>query len=120
MVDRIQTGISSEGYKYIRLKTVQRREPIIGDKFAARHGQKGTVGTKEKAINLPFNSKGITPDIIMNSLALPSRMTIAMLIEMWCGKVVTSTSILHKVKVSEMTSPLILDKEENSEIILEK
>jgi DNA-directed RNA polymerase beta subunit len=101
-VDKIMVGTTGEGYKFIRVMLCQRREPIVGDKFSFMHGQKGTIGMKPRSIDLPFNNQGITPDIVMNSLALPSRMTIGMLIEAWTGKVVISSSRLHNIKVSEI------------------
>ena len=64
-----------------------------------RNGQKGTVGKKQRSQDFPFNSQGITPDVIMNSLALPSRMTIAMIIELVTGKLVSMTSPLQKIKL---------------------
>jgi DNA-directed RNA polymerase beta subunit len=67
-----------------------------------RHGQKGTIGFKPRSQDLPFNSQGISPDIVMNSLALPSRMTIAMIIEMVSGKAVLLTSPLHTVTLVEI------------------
>lgn len=100
-VTRIQVGTTGEGYQYIRVMLAQRRVPIVGDKFSARHGQKGTIGKLVAQEDLPFDSQGVTPDIIVNSLAFPSRMTIAMLMELLSGKVIISTSRLHKISVEE-------------------
>ena len=109
IVDAVYVYNTPENLKGVKIRIAEARIPVLGDKFSARHGQKGTVGMRVAEEDMPFTSTGLRPDMIVNPHAFPSRMTIGQFVETMSTKLgvhmgcsVDSTPFSASNRVPEM------------------
>jgi DNA-directed RNA polymerase II subunit RPB2 len=114
IVDSVYRYVTKDGLHAVKIRIAEHRVPVLGDKFSARHGQKGTVGLRVREEDMPFTAKGLRPDMIVNPHAFPSRMTIGQFIEsmstklgLEMGALIDSTPFSTQNRVGE-TSELLL------------
>lgn len=76
---------NEEGYKIIKVRLAELRQPVIGDKFASMSAQKGTIGIQYNSADMIKSSIAGSPDTVMNPHAIPSRMTLGQLLAAACS-----------------------------------
>lgn len=94
-----------EGIREANVRIRIPRLPTVGDKFASRAGQKGTMSSAWPSEDMPFTESGMSPDILFNPNGFPSRMTIGMMVEIMSGK----SGALHGV--FNDSTPFLFDEE---------
>jgi len=80
-VDAVYRYSTQDGLRGVKIRIVEERTPIVGDKMASRHSQKGTVGLVLPEEDMPFTGRGLRPDLIFNPHGIPTRMTIGQFLE---------------------------------------
>jgi DNA-directed RNA polymerase II subunit RPB2 len=114
-VDGIYRYSMQDGSNGVKIRIVEERSPVPGDKMASRHSQKGTVGQLIPEENMPFTERGLRPDIVFNPHGLPTRMTIGQLIEAMSNKLgiqlgtfVDATPFTVSNRIADLKTEMVL------------
>ena len=109
IIDAIHSYTTRDGLRGVKIRVAEQRVPVLGDKFSARHGQKGTCGMRMQEEDMPYTSNGVRPDMIVNPHAFPSRMTIGQFVEtmatklgVYLGCSIDSTAFTASNRVTEV------------------
>jgi DNA-directed RNA polymerase II subunit RPB2 len=81
MMFKAQEFRNEDDIQVREINMIKTRNPVLGTKFSSRHGQKGVIGNLIPPNDMPFDSSGGIPDLIINPHSFPSRITIAQWIE---------------------------------------
>ena len=96
-IDKVYSNIGNDEQRYVKVRIRKEKIPELGDKFTSRYGQKGTIGMLVDEENMPRTKDGIIPDMIVNTHAFPSRMTIAQFYEVLLGKFCINKGYLSEI-----------------------
>jgi DNA-directed RNA polymerase II subunit RPB2 len=110
IVDKTVVTDTEDGGRIAKIRVRSIREGSIGDKFSSRAAQKGIVGMIRHQSDMPFTTLGISPDIIMNPHAIPSRMTIGQLLESGLTKLCSILATNGDATPFTGMSPLHIEK----------
>jgi DNA-directed RNA polymerase II subunit RPB2 len=108
-VDKVVVIHQPNGYRLVKIRILEMRIPELGDKFATRHHQKGTIGMLMDAVDMPRTVDGIVPDMMVNPHGLPTRMTVGQLYE----QIFAKFGVIYNGKVNAtnfMDSPQALEQ----------
>ena len=87
IIEQVSIAQTKDDLNCVTFISSSQRTPEVGDKFSSRHGQKGVCGNLTPHEDMPFTKDGIIANFVLNIHAIPSRMTIAQLIETYFGKI---------------------------------
>lgn len=112
VVQKVVVGNTEDGTKLCKVALRLIRPVKVGDKFSSRSGQKGICAHLIREADMMFTEDGERPAAIFNPHGIPSRMTVAQLIESMIGNVCadkgahTDGTMFMKVDVNSISDEL--------------
>lgn len=76
---------NEDGNRFAKVAVRKIRDAHVGDKLSSRSGQKGILSLLMRESDMPFTESGMRPVLLFNPHGIPSRMTVAQLIESMLG-----------------------------------
>ncbi|MEM0154546.1 MAG: DNA-directed RNA polymerase subunit B [Methanothrix sp.] len=93
-VDSVMFSETTGATRIIKVRIRSIKVPEVGDKFASRQSQKGVTALIVPQEDMPYTKDGIVPDLLLNPIGLPNRMTYGHILEMLGAK---ASSLAGKV-----------------------
>ena len=113
-IDAVYQYTTEIGLRGVKIRVVEDRTPIVGDKMSSRHSQKGTVGQVMDECDMPFTASGIRPDLIFNPHGIPTRMTVGQFLEaasnklgIALGSFIDATPFTTEGRMSDLKTALL-------------
>jgi DNA-directed RNA polymerase subunit beta len=84
---KLQTGddLAPGVLKIVKVYLAIKRKIQPGDKMAGRHGNKGVISAIKPIEDMPYDENGVTVDIVLNPLGVPSHMNVGQIMEIHLG-----------------------------------
>ncbi|MGR3912094.1 MAG: DNA-directed RNA polymerase subunit beta [Candidatus Rhabdochlamydia sp.] len=87
--------------RQVKVYIATKRKLQVGDKMAGRHGNKGVVSKIVPEADMPYLPDGVSIEMILNPLGVPSRMNMGQLLETHLGYAAKKAGIYVKTPVFE-------------------
>nr|YP_001876572.1 RNA polymerase beta subunit [Welwitschia mirabilis]ABY26785.1 RNA polymerase beta subunit [Welwitschia mirabilis]AMA21048.1 RNA polymerase beta subunit [Welwitschia mirabilis] len=81
----------------VHVYLLQKRQIQVGDKVAGRHGNKGIISVVLPRQDMPYLQNGVSVDMVLNPLGVPSRMNVGQIFECLLGLAGTLTNKHYRI-----------------------
>ncbi len=94
----------------VKVYVAMKRKLSVGDKMAGRHGNKGVVSRILPVEDLPYFEDGVSVDMVLNPLGVPSRMNVGQILEIHLGLAAKGLGDQINQLLADQKTKLLRDK----------